>query len=117
MVQLGFGQQLAVVLQGLPADFHGTALGYFQAVAAAQQGALARAAGPDHHHHLRGQHVEIDAAQNGVVAVGFLQAADADHFLRGRGPLRDGVHCTIPPARKRCSTLRNTNMVTVVRTR
>ncbi|KAG1433833.1 hypothetical protein G6F57_021895 [Rhizopus arrhizus] len=113
LVQLRLRQQLAVVQQGLAADIHGAGLRHFQPVATAQQGAFTRTAGPDHDHHLRRQHVEIDAPQHGVVAVRLVQAADADHFLR----IAELVHCTIPPARRRCSTLRKITMAAVVRTR
>ncbi|MNT80090.1 hypothetical protein D3C72_2195080 [compost metagenome] len=106
-----------MVQQGLAADIHGAGLRHFQAIAATQQSAFARAAGPDHNHHLRRQHVEIDPAQDGVVAEGLVQAADADHFLRVVRGIHCSAHCTIPPARRRCSTWRKINIVAVVRIR
>ena len=50
--------------QRVAADLDAAALGVLQAVAAAQEGALARTAGADDDHHLRGQHVEVDAVQH-----------------------------------------------------
>ena len=96
-----------MIEQTRAADVDRAALRDFQSVAASQQRALARAAGPDHHHDLRGANAEIDPAQNLVIPEGLVQVANVDH----------GVHWTIPPARNRRSTSRNAPAVAEVSTR
>src|SRR5690606_28561363 len=100
-------QQPALVQQPGPADLDAALFGDLQAVATAQQRALARAARTDDHHHLGLGNLEVDAAQDGVGAKGLGQAVYGNH----------AAHCTIPPARRRVSTRRSTAVVRVVSTK
>src|SRR5690606_7990462 len=117
-VEVMVGQHAAVLHQRAATDLDRAPLGLLQAVAATQEGALARAAGSDHHHHLRRQHIEVDAVQHNMVAKRLAQPADAHDGLgrlAGSGHHRLFFHCTIPPARKRSSMRRSTSVVAPVR--
>ena len=110
MVKRHLAQHPAVVDQRASADLDPALLGCFQPVATAQESTFPGPAGPDDHHHLRGLNIEINAFQHGVVAKRLAQAAYADNRLFA-------FHCTMPPARSRCSMWRSASVVNPVRTK
>ncbi len=91
-------QHDAVIYEAMAANIHGAAFGLLKAIAAAQKGALARAAWADHDHDLLRLNIEVNAVQYHVRAERFGQSANLDDGLRCV------AHCTMPPARKRRST-------------
>ncbi|MNX85618.1 hypothetical protein D3C86_1174620 [compost metagenome] len=75
-------------------DLQNTGIGLGQAIHAAQQGGLARARLPQHHHEFTGANLQVDAAQYRVVAVALGQLPDVDHFM-----LRRSRWSTLPVSR------------------
>jgi len=65
-VERALFQHDALIHEAVAADIHGSAFSLLEAVAATQESALARAARPDHDHHLLRLNVEIDAVQDDV---------------------------------------------------
>lgn len=80
------GGQLASV------DGHAALVGAFEQVDAAQQGALAGAAAPEHAEDLPPADVQVDAVERDDVAVGLAQAGDRDHLL----PPKNAYGCRVP---------------------
>ncbi|MNJ46873.1 hypothetical protein D3C77_420130 [compost metagenome] len=54
------------------------AVGAFQAVQAAQQGAFAAAAGAEDHHHFTAAHLQVDVVQHLLLAEEFVEALELD---------------------------------------